>query len=361
MKTRFAIAGAKGWRAQFYLRIARMIPDEFEVCAIYETNGERAEIIRKNWDLPIAGNWDELRAYDPEFLVACVRGSAMPDLITEAVREGFYVLSETFWPASAEALEQFYRSVPDPSRVQVAEQYRFQSHHASLLRMIQMGYLGEVGQVQLSSCHGYHAASLIRLYLGIGMEPFTVTGRRMQTPTLKGPGRGGYPETEEIRQDSQDLAVITFDETGKWALFDWTDESYFSPIRKPRILLRGSRGEADNHVVRYMRDERTPVDLPFVRISGGAEGELSQPCLDSVYLGENRVFRHPWPGVRMMDEEIAVACVLRDMGIYARGGSPCYSLEEGCQDQYLALLMREACRDGRTVRSGNMPWMGKEN
>jgi len=361
MKTiRFAVVGAKGWRAQFYFRAARTLPESFEICAVYETDPARAAVIAENWGVPIADTWDALRSYAPEFLVVSVRGAAMPGLIAEAVKEGFFVLSETFWPRDVEALEAFYRAVPDRSRVQTAEQYRFQSHHAALLEAIRQGLLGDVGQAQLSVCHGYHAASLMRLYLGVGLAPFTVTGSRMTTPTLQGPGRAGWAEKETIRQDEQDLATVTFDLPNgrrKWALYDWTDESYFSPIRRPRLLLRGDRGEADERSLRRMPDEKSSVELPLLRVAGGAGGDLTPPCVDAVYWGERCLFRHPWPGARLSDEEIAVACVLRDMGSYVRGGKPCYSMEDSCQDQYLALMIREACREGKTLTSGKMPWM----
>ena len=371
-KVRFALMGAKGWRAKFYLRAVRALPEVFELCAILEESEARARVIRKQLadlnalnlaNVPIVSTLEELKTFEPEFIVMSVGPDVLARAVPAAADAGFYVLQETFWPVSVEDLSAYYGSITAKERVQVAEQYCLQSHHAARLNVIASGALGEVGQVQVSAAHGYHGVSLIRHYLGIGFEPVQIIGRALATPTSAGPGRDGYADREEIREDIQKVAILTFASEGgegapgKWAIFDFTDETYFNPIRKPHTLIRGSRGEMDERCIRTLTDYRTPQEIPVIREAGGSFGELTQPCIDRITAGGRTIYENPFPGARLSDEEIAVAAQLARMSAYVRGESgPAYSLEEGCQDMYIALLIEQACADGKPVSSETMPW-----
>ena len=367
-KVRFALFGAKGWRAKFYLRAVRALPEVFELCAILEESPDRAKVIKEQLkelnaanltDVPIVSSLDELKKYDPGFIVMSVGPDVLKTAVPAASKEGFFILQETFWPSSVEDLSAYYTSVNDPGRVQVAEQYCLQSHHAARLNVIGSGILGEVGQVQVSAAHGYHGVSLIRHYLGVNDEPASIVGRSLKTLTSAGPGRDGYPETEQFKEDVQKVAILTFDmadSRSKWALFDFTDESYFNQIRKPHTLIRGSKGEMDERDVRILTDHRTPVEMPVKRVDGGCFGELTPPSIDKITVGENCFYTNPFPGARLTDEEIAVAAQLARMAQYVRGGEKAYSLEEGCQDMYLALLIERACETGEEIRTEKMPW-----
>ena len=367
-KVRFAIFGAKGWRAKFYLRAVKALPEVFEVCAIYEESEERAKVIREQLssfnavnlkDIPIVSSLEELKKYEPEFIVMSVGPEVLKQKVPEAAEAGFYVLQETFWPESVKDLSDYYASVSAPERVQVAEQYCFQSHHAARLNVIASGLLGDVEQAQVSAAHGYHGVSLIRHYLGIGYEPAEIVGRSMETLTSAGPGRDGYPKKEEFRKDIQKVALLKFfmeNGSSKWAVFDFTDESYFNQIRKPHTLIRGSRGEMDERDVRTLTDFCTPVEMPVKRVSGGCFGELTPPCIDKITVGEGCYYKNPYPGARLTDEETAIATMLGKMAEYVRGQEPVYSLEEGCQDMYLALLIEQACETGIPVQTEKMPW-----
>jgi hypothetical protein len=53
---------------------------------------------------------------------------------------------------------------------------------------------------------------------------------------------------------------------------------------------------------------------------------------------------------------VAVAECLVRMAEYVQGGAEFYSLAEGCQDQYLSLLMAEAEQTGKTVSAETQVW-----
>lgn len=58
------------------------------------------------------------------------------------------------------------------------------------------------------------------------------------------------------------------------AVFDFTEEQYFSLIRAPRVLLRRARGELANNSVRHLTDFRTPVEYELRRVESGTGGSM---------------------------------------------------------------------------------------
>lgn len=61
--------------------------------------------------------------------------------------------------------------------MQVAEEYLLLSGHAARLALVRERLIGNVTSVQVSSTHLYHAVSLIRAFLGAGMDDLTVNAR----------------------------------------------------------------------------------------------------------------------------------------------------------------------------------------
>ncbi|WP_334072296.1 gfo/Idh/MocA family oxidoreductase [Paenibacillus sp. A14] len=264
------------------------------------------------------------------------------------------MLTETPPAESLEGLLRLYDRVGPAGRVQVAEQFIHQPMHAARLAVAHSGLLGGVSHVQVSAGHGYHGISLIRHLLGIGFEDAEIRGEQIVSPLIKGPNRHGLPPQELLTDSRQDLALLRFG--GRTALYDFTYDQYFSRIRGQRVLIRGHRGEIEGREVRALRDYRTPLALELRRIDAGQDGALEGYFHEGVLCGAEWVYRNPFPGARLSDEEIAMAVCLRKMADYAQGGPSFYSLAEASQDQYLSLLMAEAIQTGRTVVSVRQPW-----
>ena len=60
----------------------------------------------------------------------------------------------------------------------MAEQYHLHPLHAARIAIANSGKLGEISQVQISECHGYHGISLMRKLLGIGFENASITAQK---------------------------------------------------------------------------------------------------------------------------------------------------------------------------------------
>ena len=354
-KIQFAIVGA-GWRAAFYFQIARALPERFHVCAAVEPDETRAAAAKAAWGVETVPEIGDLKKIaKPDFVVLCLPQAILPEMIRRAVDEGYFVLSETFEAKTPAELESFYRSVSDPARVQVSEQYWYQPIHAARLALLKTGVIGTATQAQIAVGHGYHGTSLIRKYLGIAYENCRIGGKIFRNPIVRGPGRQGYPDHEELIEDQQQFAV--FDFGGKWAVFDFTEEQYFSSIRAPRVLVRGERGELENNTVRYLTDFRTPVEYELHRMASGVNGSMGAPHIVGITAADRWYYQNPYGAARLSDDELAVARVLESMGAYVRGGEAFYPLEEGCQDQYLSIMMKKAFATGAAVETETQCWV----
>ncbi|MFD1955601.1 Gfo/Idh/MocA family oxidoreductase [Paenibacillus thailandensis] len=352
----FMIIGG-GWRAEFYIRIAAALPDFFRITGMFVRDAEKGARLENKYNVRTYRTMDELLAHaSGSFAVLSVPRTVSPDFMSELAVRGIPVLAETPPAADLEALLALYRKLPEGARIQVAEQYAFQPKHAARLAFARSGKLGDLWHAQVSAAHDYHGVSLIRQLLGVGFEDAVIQGSRFGSRILKGPSRQGPPAAEEFVDQLQDIAAFRFEESGKSAVYDFTREQYFSWIRSGRVLVRGSRGEIADDRIRYMSDYATPVYSELQRIDAGHDGNLEGYHHVGILAGERWLYRNPFAPARLSDEELAMAAVLQAMGDYAQGGPSFYSFAEAAQDQYLAIMMREAIERGTAVRTVRQPW-----
>lgn len=352
--TRFAIVGA-GWRAEFYFRIAQRLPSRMSLVGVVARRTERAAQIRKNWNLRTYSTLDDLLAHEsPEFVVTCVPWDQNPGLVRELAQRGMPVLSET--PPAAEIMDMahLWKLAQEGARVQVAEQYTRQPHHAARLAFIERGLLGTVSQAQVSACHGYHGTSLIRHYLGIDMEPVSIRATSFQAPLIAGPGRDGPPTEERTTQSQQTIAWLSFPE--KLGVYDFSGDQYFSWVRNERLLVRGERGEIIDQSASYLEAFDRAFNTTFRREVAGANGNLEGHHLKGITAAGQCFYVNHTAPARLSDDEIAIASLLVEMGSYIDGGPEPYSLAQACQDRYLDLLIARAVETGETVVSQPQPW-----
>lgn len=85
---KYGIIGA-GWRAEFYLRIANLVPEKFSVSGIYIRNPEKREEFSKKYNVPIFDNLDDLLNTNFDFIVSCV--------FIFRFRNMYYRISEMFY------------------------------------------------------------------------------------------------------------------------------------------------------------------------------------------------------------------------------------------------------------------------
>lgn len=315
----FVIIGA-GWRSEFYLRIAKMLPELFNVSAICVRNKERAIVISQQYSVNVVDNLNDLFALDFDFIVNCINKEDISDFAVELSNKGYYVLCET--PIISKPLEEI-----NYDKIQVAEQFHLKGYFQAIKKILNMGIIGDITHINMSMAHDYHGMSLIRFLLGEYDKPIKLGEYFTETQILKTNGRIG--EFKEKYYDNSLQKIKIYEFGNKTVIHDFTNDQYFSPVRKDRILIRGTRGEIDNKSVRYYNKNNEFIENDIVLHSAG--------LLDGFYNDritfENKVlFEYPYKQARLSEEETAIVQCLIKMKRFIETGEELYSYNKAYED-----------------------------
>lgn len=316
---KYGIIGA-GWRSEFYIRIALLLPETFSVSGIFIRNPEKRKEFSKRYNVPIFDNLNDLLKTDFDFIVSCVNMDSINETAQLLADKGIAVLTET--PVSTDNLK---------GKIQVAEQFHFMPRNQAYKRIIDSGILGEVHQVELSCCHDYHSSSLIRFFLDIKDEVPTKTAVVLPHKMNQYNKRSGYIKPIEVISEQK---IIILDFGDKTAIHNFIREQYFSDIRASRILIRGTNGEISNNTCTYLKDG-LPHSFEIKRNCFGIEENLDGFSLFNITGNGEVLYDNPFKGSRLSDEEIAIATCLLKMKEYCINGTEFYSTVDAFYDYKL--------------------------
>jgi len=363
--TRFGVVGS-GWRAEFFVRVARLMPDRFRCVGVVTRTAERGAQVEAAWGVPTVRTVEELvtgavpgagAAPDrPEVVVTATPWPVTPDVVREVVDAAVPVLAETPPAPDAAGLRALWADVGATGLVQVAEHSPSMPAHRARRAVVAAGTIGQPTSVQVSSTHLYHAVGLGRYLLGAGRGPVTVRAQAFTAPLvdpLTRDGRTGATSPSPVRAV---LATLDLGD-GRSILYDFTDNQWHNPLRTNRVVVRGSHGEiVDDAVTRWV-DERTVLTSRIARRQSGIEQDLDGFDLEHLSLDGRVLYRNPFAGARLADDDLAVAHLLDDTGAWLRGDGPApYPLADGCQDHLLGLAIEESARTGEPVTTSAEPW-----
>lgn len=353
-KINFAVIGI-GWRAEFFLRIARALPEKFEVSGVVSSRANKREEIKNEWGFKAYQSATELlQAEKPDFVVLAISKEAAAEVILKLAEFEIPILAETPPAANLAELINLNKELGKDYPIQIAEQYQLQPLQQSIFKLVDSGRLGEVNYARISISHGYHAVSLMRRALGIKFEDAEIEARFFEEPIVKGPDRSGLPEKREIGSKRHEFAFLNFD--GKLGVYDFERDQHRSWIRSQEILIRGTEGEIKNSTLKYLKDFKTPIELDLKRIEAGINQNLEGFYLKGISCGEKWLYQNPFLPARLSDDEIAVAAALVKMKRFLETGKSFYSLAEASQDQYLALMINKAAADKKKIITEKQIW-----
>ena len=321
MSIRYAIIGA-GWRSEFYIRIAALLPEVFSVSGVFIRNPAKREAFCAKYSVPVFDDLESLLKTDFDFVVSCVSHDSVEETAQLLSDRGIPVLTET--PVKSDRLT---------GKIQVAEQFHFMPRNQAYKRVIESGILGEVHQVRLSCCHDYHAASLIRFFLDIAEEVPKKTEIRLPDKVNRYNSRAGRINPTLVDAEHK---IILFDFGGKTAVYDFNFEQYFSDIRRSSVIIRGTNGEIVNNTVTYLKDG-IPRSFLIGRHAFGSEENLDGFFLSHLTGNGEILYTNPFPYARFSDEEIAIATCLAKMKEYVDSGKEFYSPHQAYLDSRLFL------------------------
>lgn len=344
-----------GWRADFFYRIAKALPDEFIITAAVLRTKERAAEAKEKYGVFATDSLEEALATKPDYALLCIPRDGVADYLVELMKRQVPVLCETPPAKDLSELNALWENKKKyEGKVQIVEQYFLQPYYAALLDIVEQGVIGEVSNITLSALHGYHAVSIFRKMLGVGMEHASIRASRFSFPVTDTNSRQGITTAGEVKMADRSMAVLEF-VNKKTAFLDFAGEQYFSLIRTRRLNIQGLRGEINDMTVRYLDKNNEAFCKDLVRLDDGLYNN-SGWTHRGIQFGEQFVYRNPFYGARLNDDEIAVADCMRRMKQYVDTGKDFYPLREALQDTYLSFMIEEAAESGAAITTAKQAW-----
>lgn len=353
---RIGIVGT-GWRAEFFIRIAQALPEEFEVVGIVARRIESAEYMQKKWSLSTYSTLSELiKKTEPDYIISSVSWNSNPGVLEECVSLQTPVLSETPPAPDLAGLRKLWMEVGSKNLVQVAEQYMQLPGHAARKIAIDRGDIGTPSSVHVSSTHGYHAMSIARAYLGLPMGTVEVNASIFTAPLVDPLSRTGWSVDLTPKVAQTTLATVDFGD-GKSALYDFTDNQWHNQLRLRRILIRGSHGEISDDSIIRLRTPNAITKSQFIRYQLGQDLNLDGHDTEHISLDGEEIYFNPFVGKRFMDEEIAIASLMRGMSRWvSEAGPEPYPLAQAAQDHLIGLAIEQSALTGIKVQTQREAW-----
>ncbi len=360
---RFVIIGA-GWRAQYYVRIAKALPDLFELCAMYCRNEEKVRRISCEFGINAVSSEDECAAMKPDFVVTAVSKAFGPQVAVQWLEKGFTVLCETPAGLDMETLNDLWMRYKNGQKIVVAEQYFLYPYYSTLLKLTRKGLIGDIHSLNISLAHEYHGASLIRAFLGITPDTeFTVSAKTYKFPVTE--TRNRYEVFTDGRVTLKKRTVSSFEFSGgKASFYDFDSEQYHSTIRKNFYKIRGTRGEISEDSVVYLNAENVAVNAGLRMETRRIERKCDNPNLQfedevtGIFFEGKQLYKPPFGLCGLSQDETAIAQLMKGTAEYGAGisASP-YPLEEALQDAYMTIMMKKSEINGEPVKSERQIWM----
>ena len=94
MKANYMVIGY-GWRADFYYRIAKLLPEQFSICAGVLRTEARAKEVALQEHVFTTVDLDKALSRKPDFAVLCVPREIVKDYLVQLMEKGIPVLCET--------------------------------------------------------------------------------------------------------------------------------------------------------------------------------------------------------------------------------------------------------------------------
>jgi len=315
---RFAVIGS-GWRSLFYVRIAKAMPQHFQMCALLCRTKEKAQKFAEEFQIFTTCDENEIIEKKPDFIVSAVSKVNMYEACMHWLSLGFPVLSETPIALTEERLKTVWQKCLNGAKLQVAEQYFLFPSYQQIIRTIESGMIGTPVSMTVSAMHDYHATSIIRRMLQVGLADAVISGKKFSFPVTDTKTRYETLTDGKVVEKEEKHLILEY-ANGKVAFYDFLSDQYRSRIRNRYLNVRGTRGEIINDTVYY---------------------------LDTHHLPDTKkiTYFNPYAELGLNEDETAIAGILFGMAEYIKTGKEIYPMREALEDAYLSILMNKVGND----------------
>lgn len=289
-KIRFAIVGS-GYRASFYIRIAKYYSNKYELVGVLCRSSEKAELIHNRYDVNAVTDENIIRGSEPSFVVVCVNKASIAEVSAYWRSLEFTVLCETPVGLNLDDLLKVYSTRQEGGRLVVAEQYCYYPTYRKIIETVKSGKIGDILSAYVSLAHEYHGASLIRAMLKEDVSAkVKIRSRSYNLPVTRTKDRYNTYTDGEIIMQKRVLSSFEY-ESGKFAEYDFDSQQYRSPIRTNSVRITGTRGEIAGNKLYYLDENNNPVEEILFNdlqdaVSSAEPGQLSEDETAIEYLME---------------------------------------------------------------------------
>ena len=322
-----AVLLGSGWRAHFYMRIARLLPDILSIASVYTRSGERCQMVLDE-GFTASSDISTALSYEHDAVVIASGREGFAETLRYLHGKGERLIAETsFLPLSDNELEEFssYDGL-------VMEQYQYTPLFSAVMSILS-DMDDKPDQLYLSGLHSHHSASIMRRILGTGHHmPDEIHSMDFPSSIIRTGSRNGMDRSGETEEYERKVRMMRF---GK-ALFihDFSSNQYHSYLYGKHFEIRSRFSVITEEGVRTVDGRGYPLFMPFVFHRDAAFGNGSL-ALSHITLGSRTVFTNPYYPIGMNDDEIAMAMMLEQ---YGNGMDP-YPFREGIMDAKLGKLL----------------------
>jgi hypothetical protein len=188
------------------------------------------------------------------------------------------------------------------------------------------------------------------------MDDAVVSARTFVAPLMDPLSFHGWVKEPTPQPRTTTIATLDFGD-GHMGLYNFVENQWWNPLLARRIVIRGSLGEiVDDAVTRLVA--HGVVTSPIVYRRTGVDMNLEGNEVVHASFDGGVIYRNPWVGSRLSEDDIAVASFLQEVGSWSRDEGPePYPLAEACQDHALGLAIEESARTGADVRVSKEVWV----
>ena len=126
----------------------------------------------------------------------------------------------------------------------------------------------------------------------------------------------GWVEDPTPGPKTTTIATLDFGD-GRMGLYDFVENQWWNPLLARRIVIRGSLGEIVDDTVTRLTSEG-PVTSPIVYRRTGVDMNLEGNEVVHTSFDGRVIYRNPWVGTSLSEDDIAVASHLAAVGMWAR-------------------------------------------
>lgn len=332
MSYRFIIIGT-GWRAAFYYRIIKALPNLFSLSCFVTTKEERVKDVEKQYNSKCYSNLDDALKEDHDGVILAVKKDDFMYYFRELANRNESALVETTFTQLTNEEREECLSLSKGKYIQTAEQYPYWPLYESLINIKDI--IGPISYINLSSLHQHHASSIARKVLDISdVDALKIRKNEHTFNMIKTSSRLGRT-TEGVSESYRRVIAEITTPDNKLFFYDFCTNLYHSKISFNSISIKGERGTILDNNIKYLSKDNEVLSDALVYHRDG-EGDNSPLSLSHVTFAGKVVYRNPFKGIAFNDDEIALAKVMK---LFSEKVD-FYSAEEGIKDGILGCRLQ---------------------